>query len=70
MSPYDIAELWLRAARYCPDDEEALRGLQRVNDPAFLLRHKRELERYWQPMIQQLKNEETDDDDGRFDAWA
>lgn len=70
MSPYDIAELWLRAARYCPDDEEALRGLQRVNDPTFLLRHKRELERYWQPLIQQLGDEETEDDDGRFDAWA
>ena len=69
MSAYDIAELWLRAARYTSDDEEALRGLSRVSDPAFLLKHKEELERYWQPLIRQLE-EEKPDDDGRYDAWT
>lgn len=72
MKPYDIGELWLRAARYCPDDEEALRGLSRVNDPAFLLRHKGELEKYWIPKFKEVigEPETTQDDDGRFDAWA
>ena len=73
MSPYDIGELWLRSARYSPDDEDALRGLLRVNDPTFLLRHKGELEKYWVPKFNELIGEtETtqDDDDGRFDAWA
>ena len=73
MSPYDIGELWLRAARYSSGDEDALRGLHRVNDPAFLLRHKRELETFWIPKYNEVIGEpETtqDDDDGRFDAWA
>ena len=75
MSDYDIGELWLRAARYSPDDEDALRGLRRVSDPAFLLRHKEELERYWQPKFEALAAEEEPeedpvDDDGRFDAWV
>ena len=68
MSAYDIAELWLRATRYTTDDEDALRGLSRVSDPAFLLKHKEELEHYWQPLISQL--EEEPDDDGRYDAWV
>lgn len=68
MSAYDIAELWLRASRYSTDDEDALRGLSRVSDPAFLLKHKEELEHYWQPLISQL--EEEPDDDGRYDAWV
>jgi hypothetical protein len=47
--------------------------LHRVNDPAFLLRHKRELETFWIPKYNEVIGEpETtqDDDDGRFDAWA
>ena len=54
LTPYDIGELWLRAARYSPDDEDALRGLRRVSDPAFLLRHKEELERYWEPVFKEV----------------
>ena len=68
LSACDMGELWLRAARYYPDNEDALRGLSRVSDPAFLLKHKVELEHYWQPLIKQL--EEKPDDDGRFDAWV
>ena len=49
----DKAELWLKAARYAPYNEEALYYLQHVNDPAFLLKHKEELERYWQPLFPQ-----------------
>lgn len=74
MSAYDIAELWLRAARYSPDNEDALRGLRRVSDPAFLLRHKNELEMYWVPKYNEVlgtdTSEDEEDDDGRFDAWA
>jgi hypothetical protein len=56
MSPYEIGELWLRAARYNPDDENALWGLRRVSDPVFLLHHKEELERYWQPKFKEVQN--------------
>ncbi|MBP5770104.1 MAG: hypothetical protein J6W75_01940 [Bacteroidaceae bacterium] len=70
LSPTEIGELALKAARYCPDDEEALSELRRVDDPAFLLRHKEEMERYWMPLFEQLPEEELDDDDGRYDAWA
>lgn len=49
MSDYDIGELWLRAARFAPDDCDALRGLAHVSDETFLLRHKEELEKYWKP---------------------
>ncbi|MGX8696387.1 MAG: hypothetical protein ACSW8D_08385, partial [Prevotella sp.] len=41
--------LRLRAARYSPYDENALRELQKADDPAFLLQYKEELEKYWQP---------------------
>ena len=74
LTPGDKAELWLRAARYSPSDDNALYYLQRVSDPAFLLRHKDELERYWQPRFKEMTEEEEeasmDEDDGRFDAWA
>lgn len=74
MTPMEIGELWLRAARYSCQDEEALRGLSRVSDPAFLLKHKEELEKYWQPLFEHLSEQEDDeddyDDDGKFDAWA
>ena len=73
MSRTERYELWLRAARYLPDDEDALRGLKGCNDEAFLLRHKKELETYWQPKFTQLAAEEEkaeEEDDGRYDAWA
>ena len=54
MSDNDIAELWLRAARYCPEDIDALRGLRHVSNSAFLLRHKDELEHYWQPQFERI----------------
>jgi len=49
MSRSERYELWLRAARYLPDDKEALYHLKYCNDEAFLLRHKEELEKYWKP---------------------
>ncbi len=58
ITPGDKAELWLRAARYLPTDEDALYYLQRVSDPAFLLRHKDELDRYWKPRFPELPPEE------------
>lgn len=58
MTPGDKAELWLKAARYLPSDEDTLYYLQRVSDPDFLLRHKDELERYWQPRFKELPPEE------------
>lgn len=72
MSLAERYELWLRAARYLPDDEDALRALSRISDPAFLLHHKEEIETYWQPLFTQLaeKEEEGPGDDGRYDAWA
>ena len=74
LSATEIAELWLRAARYSPDDEDILRKLRAVGDPAFLLRHKSELEQYWQPLFEHLSEQEADeddhDDDGKYDAWA
>jgi len=65
LTPGDKAELWLRAARYSPSDDDALYYLQRVSDPAFLLKHKEELERYWMPLFKELPPEEepeTEDD--------
>ena len=59
MTPGDKAELWLRAARYLPSDEDTLYYLQRVSDPAFLLRHKDELERYWKPRFKPMPPEEV-----------
>lgn len=72
MTSHDIAELWLRAARYLPTDEDAIRGLSRVRDSAFLLRHKDEWQRYWLPRIKEVCGNQIaiNDDDGRFDAWA
>ena len=49
MSRSERFELWLQAARYLPDDKEALYRLKYCNDEAFLLRHKEELEKYWKP---------------------
>lgn len=69
MSQYDIAELLLRAVRYSPANEDALSRLSRVGDPAFLLKHKSELEKYWQPLFRQSLEDDRDDD-GRYDAWA
>jgi hypothetical protein len=40
-----------------------------VSDPAFLLKHKEELEKYWQPLFATL-DEDKDDDDGRWDAYV
>lgn len=54
LSAYDKAELWLKAARTSGGDEYALYHLQRVTDPAFLLKYKDELERYWQPMFPEM----------------
>ena len=59
MTPGDKAELWLKAARYLPSDEDTLYYLQRVSDPAFLLRHKDELERYWKPRFKPMPPEEV-----------
>lgn len=71
LTPLERGELWLRAARYSPHDEDALKGLRRVSDPAFLLKHKEELERYWKPLFAKLADEEErEDDDGRWDAWT
>jgi tetratricopeptide (TPR) repeat protein len=69
LTPMEIGELWLRAARYSSQDEDALKGLSRVSDPAFLLKHKEELEKYWQPLFATL-DEDKDDDDGRWDAYV
>ena len=69
LPPMEIGELWLRAARYSSQDEDALKGLSRVSDPAFLLKHKEELEKYWQPLFAIL-DEDKDDDDGRWDAYV
>ncbi len=49
LSPTEIAELRLQAVRYLPFFKEALQSLSKVTDPAFLLRHKEELDRYWRP---------------------
>lgn len=51
MSDMEIAEMWLCAARYSPQDDDAIAGLSRVSNPAFLLKHKEELERYWMPLF-------------------
>lgn len=50
MSRTERFELWLRAARYLPDEREALYHLKYANDETFLLRHKEELEKYWKPL--------------------
>lgn len=53
MSRTERFELWLRAARYLPDEKEALYHLKYANDETFLLRHKVELEKYWKPQWEQ-----------------
>ena len=58
MSRTERYELWLRAARYLPDDKEALYRLKYCNDEAFLLRHKDELERYWKPQWEKYVTDE------------
>lgn len=68
MSRTERFELWLRAARYLPDDKEALYHLKYANDECFLLRHKEELEKYWKPQWEQYVI--NDEDDGRFDAYV
>lgn len=55
LSKAEIGELWLRTCRYSPKDTECLIRLSRVDDPAFLLKHKEELERYWMPLFPRLK---------------
>lgn len=69
LNRFQIAELWLKAVRYSGGDEDALRGLRLQNDPTFLLQHKEEIEKYWQPMYSKL-TEVDDEDDGRWDAWT
>ena len=38
------------------------------------MKHKEELEKYWQPLFEHLSEQEDDeddyDDDGKYDAWA
>ena len=76
MSRTECYELWLRAARYLPDDEEALYRLKHCNDEVFLLRHKDELELYWKPQWekyvthQEEDESDMDEDDGRYDAYV
>ena len=57
MSRTERYELWLRAARYLPDEEDALYHLKYCNDEAFLLRHKEELETYWKPQWEKYVGE-------------
>lgn len=66
LTPGDLAEMWLKAARYLPDNDDALYYLQRVSDPDFLLRHKDELERYWKPRFKEIPAEERDDADDKI----
>ena len=54
MSRTERYELWLRAARYLPDEKEALYRLKSCNDEAFLLHHKEELETYWQSQFKEV----------------
>lgn len=49
MTPFERDLMRLRAARYSPNDEDALRELQKADDPTFLMQYKEELEKYWQP---------------------
>lgn len=69
MSCTERYELWLRAARYLPDDKDALCQLRRCNDEAFLLRHKDELERYWKTQWEKLLIVK-DEEDGKYDAYV
>ncbi len=71
LSPTECAELWLKAARYMPHDTDVLRGLQRADDDAFLLKHKDELEKYWYPLFETLTDEDDyEEDDGRNDPYV
>ena len=51
ISKQEIGELWLKLVRHDPSDKSALSRLKRQSDPAFLLQHKEEIERYWQPLF-------------------
>ena len=62
MSRTERYELWLRAARYLPDEKDALYRLKYCNDEAFLLRHKEELEKYWKPQWEKYVTDDSPDE--------
>lgn len=71
LSSLEIDELRLQAARYNPGDTDTLTCLADAGDPAFLLKHKEELEKYWYPLIEETLDDmdDVEDDDGRYDAY-
>ena len=75
LTPFERDLLRLRAARYCPNNSDALIELRKADDPAFLLKYKDELDKYWRPRFCHLDitGEDDDDeydDDGRYDAYV
>ncbi len=63
LSAYERDVLRLKAVRYDSEDRDSLLALGRADDPAFLLKYKSELEKYWQPRIGQARQETDDDKD-------
>ncbi len=57
LSAYERDVLRLKAVRYDSEDKDSLLALGRADDPAFLLKYKSELEEYWQPRINQARQE-------------
>ena len=62
LSPCEIGELWLQAARY-DIDSEAIIELNEVTDDLFMSKHKNEIKKYWEPRFFELFETEEDSDD-------
>ena len=62
LSPCEIGELWLQAARY-DIDSEAIIELNEVTDDLFMSKHKNEIKKYWEPRFFELFESEEDSDD-------
>ncbi len=80
MNATEIAELRLKSARLDPDDQDEVRQLKRVSDPAFLLKYKEELDNLWAPrfewvdktilpIIDDEDEEEDEEEDHQETKW-
>lgn len=72
LSPCEIGELWLQAARY-DIDSEAIIELNEVTDELFMSKHKNEIKKYWEPRFFERfewdNDIDTNDENTEDDSW-
>ena len=68
LSLAEIGELWLQVARFDPLNVDAVIQLCELDDPTFKLKHKEEIEKYWEPIYKSYwaENKELD---SQHDDW-